>query len=437
MTLFGRRPAGLKTPAPNIPKLGRLQPARQGLVSKAESNTKYGGKCGFPAEWTIARKVRTAGSIGESLRIRKPNSHLIVSSSIVYRELPKSRLCYARFLRFSGGSCAVRVVFLPVIHMAVDLESKDEPVDTRTPEALIETSQAERAAALRRSRMIGYVLLVATSVGWGLNWPVTKRLLSELPPLSLRGLSGIIGAALLALLAVAFRQSLKVPSALWPRLVLLSLLNVTAWMALMGLALTFLPASEAAVMAYTMPVWASVLAWPILGERISLLRVVAMAMAIAGLVALMGGGGVSATSAKMPGILLALAGAFLFAVGTVLAKRWPLTLPPLTSAVWQILIGCIPVSLAGLLLEQPHFTALSSLGWSLFAYSIVVQFCVAYACWFAALERLPASVAAIGTLLVPVIGVVASATALGEPLGLAQIAALGFTIAGVVLASRS
>lgn len=135
----------------------------------------------------------------------------------------------------------------------------------------------------------GVLLLAATSIGWGLNWPVTKHLLTELPPLSVRGLSGIVGAGLLALLALAFRQSLKVPSAQWPRLVLLSVLNVTAWMALMGLALVYLPASEAAVMAYSMPVWASVLAWPILGERISLLRVVAMAMAIAGLVTLMGG----------------------------------------------------------------------------------------------------------------------------------------------------
>ncbi len=321
--------------------------------------------------------------------------------------------------------------------MAVDFESKDEPVDTRTPEVLIDTSSDAHAAALRRSRMIGYLLLLTTSVGWGLNWPVTKHLLSELPPLSLRGLSGIIGAALLALLAVAFRQSLKVPRVQWPRLVLLSLLNVTAWMALMGLALTYLPASEAAVIAYTMPIWAAALAWPVLGERISALRIVGMALAIAGLVALMGGDSVSATQVKLPGILLALSGSFLFAVGTVLAKRWPLTLPPLTSAVWQILIGCIPVSLAGLLIEQPHFTALSPLGWVLFAYSIVVQFCIAYACWFAALQRLPASVAAIGTLLVPVIGVLASAVALGEPLGVAQIAALGFTIAGVVLASRS
>lgn len=311
-------------------------------------------------------------------------------------------------------------------------------MDSRTPpDALSDLPSGDSAAAQRRSRTIGYLLLVATSLGWGLNWPVTKHLLTELPPLSVRGLSGIVGAALLAVLALVFRQSLKVPRAQWPRLVLLSGLNVTAWMALTGLALVYLPASEAAVMAYSMPVWASVLAWPILGERISLMRVVAMAMAIVGLIALMGGGGVAASYAKLPGILLALSGAFLFAVGTVLGKRWPLTLPPLTSAVWQILIGCLPVAILGLVIEQPHFAALSPLGWTLFGYSIVIQFCVAYACWFAALQRLPASVAAIGTLLVPVIGVLASAAALGEPLGIAKVAALGFTIVGVVLASRS
>lgn len=311
-------------------------------------------------------------------------------------------------------------------------------MDKHTPsDELTAVSPGESDAAQRRTRMVGYLLLVATSVGWGLNWPVTKHLLTELPPLSLRGLSGVVGAGLLAVLALIFRQSLKVPRAQWPRLVLLSGLNVTAWMALMGLALVYLPASEAAVMAYSMPVWASVLAWPILGERISLMRVIAMAMAIVGLIALMGGQGVAASYAKLPGILLALGGAFLFAVGTVFGKRWPLTLPPLTSAVWQILIGCLPVAIIGLLIEQPHFMSLSPLGWTLFGYSIVVQFCVAYACWFAALQRLPASVAAIGTLLVPVIGVLASAAALGEPLGIAKIAALAFTIVGVVLASRS
>jgi drug/metabolite transporter (DMT)-like permease len=109
----------------------------------------------------------------------------------------------------------------------------------------------------------------------------------------------------------------------------------------------------------------------------------------------------------------------------------------LTAAAWQVGIGCLPVAIAGLMVETTHIEALSALGWVLFGYSILVQFCVAYVCWFAALERLPASVAAIGTTLVPVIGVVASAVALGEPLGPGQIGALVFIIAGVMLATRS
>ena len=91
-------------------------------------------------------------------------------------------------------------------------------MDKRTPShELTAASPGESDAAQRRTRMVGYLLLVATSLGWGLNWPVTKHLLTELPPLSLRGLSGVVGAGLLAVLALIFRQSLKVPRAQWPR----------------------------------------------------------------------------------------------------------------------------------------------------------------------------------------------------------------------------
>ena len=283
----------------------------------------------------------------------------------------------------------------------------------------------------------GLMFLAITSVGWGFNWPVTKYLLSELPPLTMRGATGVIGASLLALLAILRGQSLRVPRELWPRLVLAAFLNVTCWMTLMGLALLWLPASEAALIAYTMPVWASVLAWPILGERPNLLRVISLAMAFAGLAAIMGGNGFAASAAKLPGIIMALGGAIGFAVGTVLAKKLPLNLPPLSAAAWQIGIGCLPVAIVGLFVEKADVAALSNLGWILIVYSTVIQFCVAYVSWFAALARLPASVAAIGTMAVPVIGVIASAVALHEPLGVGQITALAFTLAGVVLATRS
>ena len=290
-----------------------------------------------------------------------------------------------------------------------------------------------------RARILpaGFVFLAITSIGWGFTWPVLKYLLGELPPLTLRGSSGVVGAGLLALLAILRGQSLRVPAKLLPRLVVAATLNVACWMVLMGLALVWLPASEAVLIAYTMPIWASILAWPILGERPNLLRVISLAMAFAGLAAIMGGNGFAGSLQKLPGIIMALGGAFGFAVGTVLAKKLPLNLPPLSAAAWQIGIGSLPVAIVGLLIEKADWAALSSFDWMLLTYAIVVQFCVAYVSWFAALARLPASVAAIGTMAVPVIGVVTAALALHEPLGPGQIAALVFTLAGVALATRS
>jgi drug/metabolite transporter (DMT)-like permease len=283
----------------------------------------------------------------------------------------------------------------------------------------------------------GLMLLAVTSIGWGLNWPIMKQILTEWPPLSARGLTGIAGGLLLALLAVIRGESLRVPQGQWPRLLLSAVLNVSTWMTLMGLALLWLPASEAAVIAYTMPVWASLLAWLILGERMSLTRMLALVMAFAGIAALMGGNGIEASTAKLPGVAMVLVGAFVFALGTIAAKRLPITMPLIASSALQIGIGCVPVALAGLLFEHPRIEALSTLGWVLMAYMTVIQFCIAYVCWFAALERLPASVAAIGTMAVPVIGVIAAAIVLHEPLGIGQIAALVFTLAGVALAARS
>jgi drug/metabolite transporter (DMT)-like permease len=282
---------------------------------------------------------------------------------------------------------------------------------------------------------LGFALI--TTMCWGLNWPVTKYVLAQWPPLSARGLTGVVGALALAIYAVARGISLHVPRDQWFRVGVSAALNVSLWMAVMGVALVFLPASEAAVIAYTMPVWTALLAWPLLGERPTLMRIAALVMAFAGLVLLLGGNEMAASLAKLPGVLLALLGAIGFALGTIFLKKWPIQLPGATSAAWQIGIGCLPVALAGVVFERPDVAALDAGGWAALVYMTFVQFCIAYVAWFAALERLPASVAAITTILVPVIGVTVSAFALGEPLGPAKIAALVLTVAGVALAARS
>jgi drug/metabolite transporter (DMT)-like permease len=288
-----------------------------------------------------------------------------------------------------------------------------------------------------RISSLGLVYLTIASVGWGLNFPIMKHLLTEWPPLSSRGLCGIVGAAALALIAIARRQKMSVPRHMWLRLLLVSMLTIGGWVAFMGFALLWLSASEAAVLGTSIPVWVVLLAWPILGERFSMVRAIALTVALAGITVLIGGNGLDASLAKLPGLLCALAGAVCVALGTVLTKHFPLAMPPFSLAAWQVGLGCLPIAIVGLAVEQPQLAALSSIGWASMAYMTLVQFCLCYVCWFAALERLPAATASIGTLLVPVVGVLAASAMLHEPLGLREIAALAFTLGGVGIALRA
>jgi probable blue pigment (indigoidine) exporter len=283
----------------------------------------------------------------------------------------------------------------------------------------------------------GLIFLAVASVGWGLNFPIMKYLLSEWPPLSSRGLSGIVGAAALAGMAVLQHQRLTVPRKMWLRLVLASLLTISAWVAFMGLALVWLDAREAAVLAISVPVWVALLAWPVLGERLSPARAIALMVALGGIFILIGGNSIDASIGKLPGLLMALAGAVCVGLGTVLTKHFPLQMPPTSLAAWQIGIGCLPVAIIGLVLEQPHPAALSAAGWASMIYLTLIQFCLCYVCWFAALERLPAATASIGTLLVPVVGVLSAAAILSEPFGLRELIALVVALGGVVLALRA
>lgn len=282
----------------------------------------------------------------------------------------------------------------------------------------------------------GLLLLLVTVFGWGLNWPAMKLLLDEIPVLSMRAACATLGIALLFGIALARRESLAVPRALWPRLVVASFLNVSAWMGLAAFSLLWLAAGEATIVCYTMPVWASIFAWIILGEPPGVRRVLALVLGLGGLSVLVLGSGVEVGVAKLPGVAVALAAAVLFSLGTVVTKRWPLALPPNAGAAWQLSLGCVPLLLGALLFEAPDFSALSARGWALMAYAGIGPLGLCYLAWFAALRRLPAAAASAGTLLTPVVGVAAAALFLGEALGVREVVALSLTVSGVVLAVR-
>jgi drug/metabolite transporter (DMT)-like permease len=284
-----------------------------------------------------------------------------------------------------------------------------------------------------RDRSIGFVCLVVTAFGWALNWPLMKLLLQQWPPLFARGLAGVLAGVILAVVALGRGQSLSVPPAAIPRLLFASFTNVFAWMGFGTIAMKYVTVGEGALIAYTMPIWAMLLAWPFLHVRPTLRDVAALVLGILGVALLLGADGFAFTGGKLIGIALALSCAILFALGNVL-NREALPMPPLVVVAWQVGLGCAVMLVLGVAFEHPNVAAITPLGIACFVYMTLVPMGLCYLTWFETLRRLPPTSASTGMLLVPVIGVVSAAFILGEPLGLREIAAMVLTLGGVTLA---
>lgn len=291
------------------------------------------------------------------------------------------------------------------------------------------TAVSVEAAHLRS----GQVLLMITAVGWGLNWAVFKFVLQDWPPLFARGVAGLLGAVGLALVAGLRGEAFAVPRHARLRLAVAAAVNVFAWMGFTALSLNWLKVSEGALIAYSMPIWAMLIAWPLHGERPNRRSLLALILGIAGIVVLMGGPDLA--GGKLPGVLFAAGAAILFAFGTVTARE-PIAMSPTALTAWQVALGCLPMVMLGLFLERPQVSALSAPGLSGLVYMAVGPMALCYLTWFGALRRLPGSVAATGMLLVPIVGTLAAVPLLGDTLGARELGAMVLTLSGVGLALR-
>jgi drug/metabolite transporter (DMT)-like permease len=164
-------------------------------------------------------------------------------------------------------------------------------------------------------------------------------------------------------------------------------------------------------MIYTMPIWAALLALPILGERLTPTRMMALGLCIAGMAILIAP---LAGTGSPVGILLALAAAMSWAAGTVYLKWANLEGDPMAITVWQLVFATVVIAICLPIFEGP--LNLKADARSLFGliYSGIIGSGLCYFLWFGIVRRLPASTAALGILASPVIGVVTAMIVLGE-----------------------
>ena len=257
------------------------------------------------------------------------------------------------------------------------------------------------------------LMLVVLCCIWGITWPIMRIALYEIPPLSMRTMTAALGALTLYLACRFQGRSLRIPDVKsWAHVTIASLLNIVAFTVFGSFAQLTAATTRVTILAYTMPIWAVLLAWLFLGERPSRTQLLALGLCAAGLAILIYP---LAETKIAPGIWLALLTGLCWGGGTIYLKWAQIKADPMGVASWQVTIAFAVTAAFMLIFEgRLHLAGASAVALLCTASTGFLANGVAYGLWFAIIRRLPAATASLGVLGSPVIGVIASILILDE-----------------------
>jgi len=279
---------------------------------------------------------------------------------------------------------------------------------------------------------LGMVALIGLL--WGLNWPAVKFMLSELPPLTLRAFGFTAAAFALMAIAGASGQRLKPAPGELTSLILTSLFILFGFNMLTVLGQLFTPASKAAIIAYSMPAMTAVLSAVFLGEVLDKWRVLAVFIGLTGL-GVLASADLAALLASPLGPVIMLGSALSWSIGNILMQMRHWTLAPLARAAWFFTFAAgLTWPLVAIFEPITEFSTPSpAILWT-FGFHVCGPMVACYVMWTILLGRLSATVAAISTLIAPVVGVLSSVVLLNEDLSWYTTLALGLIVASIAMA---
>lgn len=279
-----------------------------------------------------------------------------------------------------------------------------------------------------------YLLLVAVMVAWGVNWPFMKVGLQYIPPLWFATTRVLLGCAcLFGLLAAQGRIHLPARRDI-PVLVSVGAVQVALCLGLIHVGLQYVDAGRSVILAYTMPLWVTPMAMVVLGERLDGAKAGGLVLGLGGVAVLFNPLSFDFTDRQGligNGLLLGCALSWGAVIVHVRGRRWQT--PPLELMPWQLLLAGVLLGAAAGWLEGDrtvHWTGTLVL---VLAYNGPVGSAFCFWAYVTVARSLPATSTALGSLGVPVVGMLASAAFLGEPPSAANAGGLALISAGVAL----
>jgi drug/metabolite transporter (DMT)-like permease len=285
-----------------------------------------------------------------------------------------------------------------------------------------------------------FIILIASTFLMGSSFVSGKILLAQgFPAMLLVGWRFLIAA--LATLPLVRLDNRSMLAALMPKgiglrdaalVVVIGLLQTTAVMGLLFVAMRSISASTAAILLFTNPIWVAVLGRIFLGESLHRARVAGLVLGIVGVVLAIGIAGQGhATAGSMTGELIGLASALCWAAATIINKRANLPLGSWTLSFWQMLVGSIAVLGIAYASGEHWPTVTTHAQWGWFVWLAIPASTGSFGLWFVALNKGGATKTSGYLFLAPLFTVVLSFFVLGTSLSWVQ--AFGGALIGVAL----
>lgn len=276
-------------------------------------------------------------------------------------------------------------------------------------------------------------LLGALTLVWGTNWPLFRIALEELPVFTFRTLVLSSAVIMLTTILLVRRESFAVPAGKWPALILASAMNIGIWNIATSLAVLYIPSGHASVLAYTMPLWVAFLGFAVFGQKLTGRLLAAIAIGAGAVAALMIPNFQSYATAPA-GLFWGLLAGFCWAIGTFVVKRTNWSGMGLSLTFWQVLITLPPIALGALVFDglPTHWPSAKALAATI--YTGAIPMALGTATWFTLVKLLPAQVAALSSIAIPIVAIVSGILLLHEPLSLLQAVAIGSTVIALWLA---
>jgi drug/metabolite transporter (DMT)-like permease len=277
------------------------------------------------------------------------------------------------------------------------------------------------------------ILLVILTLVWGTNWPLFPLAVREVSVWTFRAVAVIVAGAVLLAVARARGQSLVIPREHWGTVAGATVFYLVVWNICSTYAAVLIPSGQAAVLGFTMPLWSALISWAVLGERLTGRLLLAIVLGAAAVMLLMLPNFAVYADAPL-GMALGLAAGFGWAIGTLILERRPVPISATVLTGWQLLLTGVPITIGALVLGDGDWFMPSWQSIVVISYITLIPMSIGNVCWFAIVGLLPANVAGLSAILVPVVALVSGAIVLGEPLGAVQWAAMACCVAALSLA---